>query len=166
MRVSLHTRTHSHTCVCARVPVPACPTLAAPGRVPTPPPPLQRVPFSYPTHVSHATYVPEAQRGPRFKLSDGVGCESCHGPGGQFVSTHVQPTAQHAGNIAAGMYPTDRELLAALRGAREAIDAKPGTPEFGALVAELRHEPAVAEIIARRVFASALSVILAARYGL
>ena len=64
------------------------------------------------------------------------------------------------------MYPSDVELLAARKGLRLDVDVTPGTAEFTALVAELRHEPAVAEIIARRVFASALSVILAARYGL
>ncbi|MCC6707765.1 MAG: hypothetical protein IT492_09405 [Gammaproteobacteria bacterium] len=56
----------------------------------------------------HTTYVPVAQRGPKFSLENGVGCESCHGPGGQFLSTHVQPTAQHASNVKAGMYPTDQ----------------------------------------------------------
>ncbi len=56
----------------------------------------------------HSTYVPAAQRGPKFSLENGVGCESCHGPGGQFLSTHVQTTSQHASNVAAGMYPTNQ----------------------------------------------------------
>lgn len=54
----------------------------------------------------HATFVPEAQRGPAFDLTAGVGCESCHGAGGAFLRTHVQPTSTHAGNVAAGLYPT------------------------------------------------------------
>jgi hypothetical protein len=56
--------------------------------------------------VCHATQVPIAQRGPQFTLEAGVGCESCHGPGGSFLATHVQVTSQHASNIEAGMYPT------------------------------------------------------------
>jgi hypothetical protein len=54
----------------------------------------------------HTTFVPAAQRGPKFRLEAGVGCESCHGPGGSFLRTHVQSTSRHATNLAAGMYPT------------------------------------------------------------
>ena len=54
----------------------------------------------------HSTFVPAAQRGPKFRLDAGVGCESCHGPGGSFLRTHVQITSRHDTNIAAGMYPT------------------------------------------------------------
>lgn len=57
--------------------------------------------------VCHTTFVPAAQRGPKFSLEAGVGCESCHGAGGSFVPTHIQPTSKHATNIAAGMYPTN-----------------------------------------------------------
>ena len=58
----------------------------------------------------HAHVVPEARRGERFKITDGVTCESCHGPAEKWVKTHVAPgdsaTAQHAANIDDGMYPT------------------------------------------------------------
>ena len=65
--------------------------------------------------VCHSTYVPVAQRGPKFKLEAGVGCESCHGPGGSFLRTHMQVTSKHDTNIAAGMFPTTNpEARAAL----------------------------------------------------
>ena len=54
----------------------------------------------------HSTFVPAAQRGPKFRLEAGVGCESCHGPGGSFQRTHVQVTSRHTTNVAAGMSPT------------------------------------------------------------
>ncbi len=56
--------------------------------------------------VCHTTYVPPAQRGPKFTLEAGVSCESCHGAGSSFLAAHVQPTSQHASNLEAGMYPT------------------------------------------------------------
>ena len=54
----------------------------------------------------HSTYVPNSQRGERFSLADGVTCESCHGPGGNFLSTHVYPSSTHEKNLSAGMTPT------------------------------------------------------------
>lgn len=63
----------------------------------------------------HSTFVPAAQRGPKFRLETGVGCESCHGPGGSFLRTHMQVTSKHETNIAAGMFPTTNpEARAAL----------------------------------------------------
>ena len=54
----------------------------------------------------HATYVPSAPKGPRFQLSDGVGCESCHGPaGGRWLSAHYARPATHQSNIADGLTP-------------------------------------------------------------
>ncbi|AVP96175.1 hypothetical protein C7S18_02730 [Ahniella affigens] len=35
-----------------------------------------------------------------------IGCETCHGPGKAFLATHVGTRSTHAGNLAAGMYPT------------------------------------------------------------
>jgi len=65
--------------------------------------------------VCHTTWVPAAQRGPKFRLDAGVGCESCHGPGGNFLRAHVQSTSKHASNLAAGMFPTTNpEARAAL----------------------------------------------------
>lgn len=56
----------------------------------------------------HATYVPESRRGPRFQTTDGVGCESCHGPASGWITTHYAKPATHASNIANGLIPLDR----------------------------------------------------------
>jgi hypothetical protein len=55
----------------------------------------------------HATVVPVAQRGPRFQPSDGVGCESCHGPAAGWIATHYTTSGSHAANVAAGLVPLD-----------------------------------------------------------
>lgn len=46
-------------------------------------------------------------RGPRFQQSDGVGCEGCHGGASNWLSSHYAVGANHAANVAAGMYPLD-----------------------------------------------------------
>jgi len=55
----------------------------------------------------HSTYAPKAQRGARFTLADGVGCESCHGPSGRWLAEHYARPATHASNIAAGLIPLE-----------------------------------------------------------
>lgn len=56
----------------------------------------------------HATPAPEARRGPRFQLSDGVGCEGCHGPaGGTWLASHYAVGGTHAANVANGLVPLD-----------------------------------------------------------
>ena len=54
----------------------------------------------------HADNVPENVRGRQFQLSDGVGCESCHGGARRWLGIHVAGST-HAENLAAGMYPTE-----------------------------------------------------------
>jgi hypothetical protein len=51
----------------------------------------------------HATYVPANQRGQRFRLADGVGCESCHGPASGWLAGHYAMPATHAKNVANGL---------------------------------------------------------------
>ncbi len=58
----------------------------------------------------HAHNVPEANRGERFKLSDGVTCEACHGPAGRWLSSHVEPGATHAMNVQNGLYPSSKPM--------------------------------------------------------
>jgi len=56
----------------------------------------------------HADNVSSQRRGERFHLSDGVGCESCHGGAENWLATHYnQPTVTHDANLAAGLYPTE-----------------------------------------------------------
>jgi hypothetical protein len=56
----------------------------------------------------HADNVPPQQRGPRFQLSDGVGCESCHGAAESWIATHYDtPRVTHADNVRNGLYPLE-----------------------------------------------------------
>ena len=54
----------------------------------------------------HADNVPENLRGERFRISDGVGCEACHGGSENWLDSHRE-NATHAQNIANGMFPTE-----------------------------------------------------------
>jgi hypothetical protein len=58
----------------------------------------------------HADAISEAKAGVKFKLTDGVGCEACHGGAEKWIESHAQPTATHKDNIARGMYPTELPL--------------------------------------------------------
>ncbi len=55
----------------------------------------------------HTDNVPVSRRGERFHLSDGIGCESCHGGAENWLASHYNTaTATLESNRAAGMYPT------------------------------------------------------------
>jgi hypothetical protein len=62
----------------------------------------------------HADNVPPAKRGPRFQISDGVGCEACHGGASTWLGVHISG-ARHSDNLAAGLYPTERPAARAAR---------------------------------------------------
>jgi len=59
----------------------------------------------------HAT--PAGERGDRFLLSDGVGCEACHGASSGWIASHYAVGASHAGNIANGMIALDQPQVRA-----------------------------------------------------
>jgi hypothetical protein len=62
----------------------------------------------------HADNVAPAQRGPRFALTDGVGCEACHGGAQRWIASHTR-NSNYRQDIAQGMYPTaDLSARAAL----------------------------------------------------
>ncbi|WP_209348485.1 multiheme c-type cytochrome [Pontixanthobacter sp. CEM42] len=56
----------------------------------------------------HATYVPKSQQGARFQVSDGVGCETCHGASSSWLAVHYAAPATHQSNVAAGLTPLER----------------------------------------------------------
>jgi len=55
----------------------------------------------------HAHNVPASMRGERFRFDDGVSCEACHGPSERWLPKHTEDGATHAGNLSAGLFPTD-----------------------------------------------------------
>lgn len=55
----------------------------------------------------HSTHAPAERRGPKFQLSDGVSCESCHGAAGGWIQSHDDADQTHADNLARGLVATD-----------------------------------------------------------
>jgi hypothetical protein len=54
----------------------------------------------------HALYVPPEQKGREFDITEGVSCESCHGPGLNWLGPHTARDQSHAQNVALGLYDT------------------------------------------------------------
>lgn len=61
----------------------------------------------------HADNVPAAKRGPKFQISDGVGCEACHGGGEKWIESHASGSTTHKDNVARGLYPSEQPLARA-----------------------------------------------------
>ena len=55
----------------------------------------------------HADNAPADKRGPKFQISDGVGCEACHGGSGGWIEAHTESDVTHARNLASGMIATE-----------------------------------------------------------
>ena len=53
----------------------------------------------------HAT--PPGPRGARFQVSDGVGCEACHGPASGWLTSHYAVGGTHANNVSRGLIPLE-----------------------------------------------------------
>ena len=54
----------------------------------------------------HTDNVPPQQRGAKFSLADGVGCEACHGGSEYWLATHTSKRASYRENVSRGMFPT------------------------------------------------------------
>jgi hypothetical protein len=50
---------------------------------------------------------PAPSRGPKFQLSEGVGCEACHGGSANWIQAHYAVGASHQRNVSLGMVPLD-----------------------------------------------------------
>jgi len=62
----------------------------------------------------HTDSVPEKDRGERFQLSDGIGCEACHGASESWLTTHSETgTAQHADNLTRGLRALEKPKVRA-----------------------------------------------------
>jgi len=61
----------------------------------------------------HSTDAPAALRGERYQQADGVGCESCHGASGSWISSHYTMAGTHAANVAAGLVPLENTRVRA-----------------------------------------------------
>jgi hypothetical protein len=53
--------------------------------------------------VCHALAPPPALMGREFDISEGVSCESCHGPSSLWLGPHVQASARHADMVRLGL---------------------------------------------------------------
>jgi Cytochrome c554 and c-prime len=73
----------------------------------------------------HALDAPLEQRAKTFELSDGVSCESCHGPASAWLGPHTTRNWTHAQSVGAGMYDT-RNLA---RRAEKCLSCHLGTQE-------------------------------------
>jgi hypothetical protein len=51
----------------------------------------------------HSTYPKESDRDDKFKIEDGVTCESCHGAASGWLKSHASSEATHADNVKNGM---------------------------------------------------------------
>ncbi len=61
----------------------------------------------------HADNVPVPQRGPRFQISDGIGCEACHGGAEGWIAGHYGSSANHQTNLERGMVATEQPQVMA-----------------------------------------------------
>jgi hypothetical protein len=58
----------------------------------------------------HADTAPGDKAGPKFKRTDGVGCEACHGGSEKWIEVHKDPKTSHQENVRLGMYPSEQPL--------------------------------------------------------
>jgi len=75
----------------------------------------------------HALSVPEADRARTFDSTDGVSCESCHGPASNWLGPHTTKGWTHERSVAAGM----RDMRDPVHRAENCLTCHLGTPDKG-----------------------------------
>lgn len=78
----------------------------------------------------HATYAPAGERGPKFRIDDGVSCESCHGPAASWLATHYEVNGTHANNVRNGLVPLEQPQTRA----KVCLDCHYGSTDTGQFV--------------------------------
>lgn len=62
----------------------------------------------------HTDNVSPGERGPRFQITDGIGCERCHGAAENWIASHDDaPKVTHAENLASGLTMLERPSVRA-----------------------------------------------------
>jgi len=73
----------------------------------------------------HADNPPMEKRGERFQITDGVGCEACHGGSERWLTAHTGKDTPHAQNLENGLYPTEDPV----KRAELCLSCHMGTPD-------------------------------------
>ncbi len=61
----------------------------------------------------HVDNPPADKRGEKFLLTDGIGCEACHGGAELWLSSHTDDKRDRAASLAEGLYPTEQPVARA-----------------------------------------------------
>ncbi len=61
----------------------------------------------------HVDNAPESKRGEKFSLTDGIGCESCHGGSELWIASHTDGERARSETLAEGLYPTEQPVARA-----------------------------------------------------
>ena len=61
----------------------------------------------------HTDNVKKSHQGERFQISDGIGCEACHGGAEHYISSHTDSNIPRAENLANGLLAIDRPQVRA-----------------------------------------------------
>ena len=61
--------------------------------------------------VCHALSVSPAEHARDFEVSEGISCESCHGPASEWLGPHIQANAVHSRMVSLGLYDNKNLVL-------------------------------------------------------